>query len=124
MSTTNILVYQSYKNDYIVVMSKFKDTFDNERRNNVTDKNHALYRADKLKIERIYHKLTLKDVNELDDKYKVGNTLIEDNYSSSMNDTKGAGINYYLSEEAAFSAELPTNYTGHFKTYCHDGGVW
>lgn len=108
--------YYSYK-EYIVVFEKTVDTITNENRSKVFDKQFALFRANKLKLIDIYHKidrtLRLKEFNYDDvHDYHIGETIVSPNFDLDPEHIYSSGIHYYLSEHPAFTVDINVLFSG------------
>jgi Family of unknown function (DUF5758) len=120
-------VYKSSK-PYIITMEKLPDTITNEGRK-VTDKRHAWFRADKLRVTDITNKFdgTKKDSveNTIYKKksiiYKVGEIVGVDDFDTDMDKIDTTGIHYFCSREVAFFFEQPYTTRNNFSSWYDDG---
>jgi isocitrate dehydrogenase kinase/phosphatase len=88
---------------WLVVMKKIKGTQTNEDRSEVADFNHAKFRANKLKVIKIFNKnnpdLTKQSIiNKYDEKklrYTVGRIVKIDDYDRKIENVCSHGISLY-----------------------------
>jgi hypothetical protein len=128
-NTMTPTVYKSC-NNYIVSLEKLPDTKTNEERP-VHDKNHAKFRADKLKVVKIEHKLNKTSINLITNSsfkgkekiYEVGKVVNVDDFNENIYDTYASGIHYFLTSETAFAYEftIPSDYSGKISYWESDG---
>src|SRR5438128_2746637 len=98
-----MLVYSSGEG-YMIELQKAEETKTNENRTNIIDKDHATYKAINLIANRIYHKLTGDEIDELYDyendiTYKCGqvvNKIVE--YGFNEETVRYNGIELILNE--------------------------
>ena len=102
------LCYKSCGN-YIVTMTKLPDTITNESRTGIVDPMHAKFRADKLLVVTIEHKLTGESIKRIQNTsychkiwYDVSMIVDVSDYDQDPNEVCSTGIHYFLSREAAF----------------------
>lgn len=109
-------VYKSCNNVYIVVLLKLEGTITNESRA-VSNRSCASYRADKLFVENIIHKLSQEKLDESHMAttsmysgkyiiYKKGCIVKADGFDPDSEKVKSNGIHYYKTIHPAFYAEL------------------
>lgn len=136
-----MLCYKSC-GEYIVVLEKIDGTITNENRKENREingaaidvirsenKKYAGFRANKLKVVDIYHKIRNKEhigntINTIWPEklsYVVGKTTEEPNYDTNIQNISARGIHYYLSVEPAMYCEeeylKKMKYTGKSITY-------
>ena len=95
--------------DYIVTMKKLPDTICNESRKGIVDPLHAKFRADKLLVVSIEHKLTGNKINRIQNTtyhnqiwYEVSKEVSVTDYNQDLDEVCAPGIHYFLSRDAAF----------------------
>jgi hypothetical protein len=115
--------------EYIVILKKCIDTKCNENRLNIYDEKNASYRANKMMVYDIIHKLDNNiRINQIYNTIYPNkilyqkNKIIEcDNYNEDPNIIYTFGIHYYKNKERALYEEedvlIKLNYTGHFIQY-------
>ena len=96
--------------DYIVTMKKLPDTVTNESRKDVVDPLHAKFRADKLLVVNIEHKITGKMIDRIQNTsyqnkhvwYEVSKEVSAPDYYQDLDEVCAPGIHYFLSRDAAY----------------------
>jgi antitoxin component YwqK of YwqJK toxin-antitoxin module len=122
-------VFKSCSVDWIVVLQKLPDTKTNESRSDIKDPNYAKFRADKLHVVDIVHKITNQITNEIANTahkektiiYKKGEIIEVDDFNKDLDEVCAPGIHYVKSVEAAFYYEIPDNYNGLCKSWYNNG---
>ena len=95
--------------DYIVIMKKLPNTICNESRRNIADPMHANFRANKLLVIGIVHKITGKEINRVTNttyhkehiEY-IKSKVVATDYDLDPDKICAPGIHYFLSVECAF----------------------
>lgn len=132
----NKVVFKSC-NDCIVVMSFLPDTKTNESRTLDKKPGHemtAKYRADKLKVELIFDKLSpttllgaiASTAYHKKSMYIVGETVIADEFDENLDNVCSNGIHYYRSLDCAFYFQfdrIVKGYDGPFFCWHGNGAV-
>lgn len=117
VDTSPRLCYKSCGN-YIVTMKKLPDTICNESRNNIVDPINAKFRANKLLVVSIQHKITKMVTHEIQNTsyvdqiwYRESEVVSVNNYCKDPNIVCAPGIHYFLSLERAFcwGGKIPIN---------------
>jgi len=121
------LLYNEFKKsyykscgDYIIVLKKCIDTVCNENTLYVYDNNNATYRANKMLIYNIIHKLDNSCISQI-----FSNKVLYEKYKviefSNYNDIDINGIEYYTNYNRALFEEnnvlLNIKYTGYYVQY-------
>lgn len=127
------IVYKSC-HPYIVTLQKLRDTITNEERQDIFDSFNAKYRANKLKVISIKHKLTNEEINSVETtyyeykklKYIKDTIVVEKNFNDDLKDPYGEGIYYYKNREIAYFLEIEkfNNYTGICKLWHTNGKLY
>jgi hypothetical protein len=121
--------------DWIVTLQPVEGTITNIDRNSVVDPRYAKFRGDKFMVVGIEHKydptLTTESVTSSGYYkeslvYRVGEIVTVEDFDNDLNNICSTGIHFFLTKEAAFSYEMPTEeylkqLSGHRITY-HDNG--
>jgi antitoxin component YwqK of YwqJK toxin-antitoxin module len=115
---------------WVIVMKKTKNTRTNEARMDVADPRHAKFRANELKVIKIFNKNNPKltkrfVVNKYKErilKYMVGKVVKIDDYDENIEEVCSKGIHYFKTLETAYYyGDMQKNYTGIW-TCWHDNG--
>jgi hypothetical protein len=116
---------------WLVILQKTDDTKTNELRFDVSDKNFAKFRANKLKVIEIidiynpdYSKTII--INTFDSvhkkKYEVDKIVESDAYDDDINCVCSDGIHYFKTPlPACYYRDVPKNYTGNWATWYDNG---
>jgi antitoxin component YwqK of YwqJK toxin-antitoxin module len=121
--------FKSCSAEWIVILKKLEDTKTNESRVDVKNSIYAKFRANKLFVVDIIHKLTDQTTNEITNSvytyrkitYKKGEIVEIYDFDTNLNDICSSGIHYFQKADAAFYYELPVNYTGLYKEWYDNG---
>jgi hypothetical protein len=123
-SFENPIVYKSISRDWIGTLRKLPDTKTNESRAGVKNKMHAKFRANKLLVVDIKHKLSGQSIGVVQDgnwSYIKGSTVEIADFDNDLNKVNGGGIYYFKSYDTAFGYEMPKNYSGQYKKWFDNG---
>jgi antitoxin component YwqK of YwqJK toxin-antitoxin module len=129
INNTMSLVYKSC-HPYIVTLEKLPDTKTNECRKDIKFPQYAKYRANKLLVKSIIHKLSGEEIDEIKNTiyhkkitYTKNQIIKCDNYDENIDVVRGAGIHYYLSKEVALNLELSGDhkYNGLYNEWYDNG---
>uniref|UniRef100_A0A6C0EBG8 Uncharacterized protein n=1 Tax=viral metagenome TaxID=1070528 RepID=A0A6C0EBG8_9ZZZZ len=101
-----------YCADHCIVFEKLSDTMTDENRENVVDKNYALFHANKLKIIKIFNLDTFEHKNQIGD-YEC-NTIIE---------RSDISLPYYVKIETVINLSSRSKINGFHKDYYESGSL-
>jgi antitoxin component YwqK of YwqJK toxin-antitoxin module len=107
-------------------MIKMDDTIDNEARTDVFDYKHALFRANKLKVSKIFDKFNInKTIDKLEGTLYESGKIIEDSaFDTDIDNIHADGIYYFKSIDACIFYEIPTKFNGIFVHYDENGEIF
>src|SRR5437016_3705304 len=123
-------LYKSCQKNWIVVLQKLDDTITNEGRNDVSDPLYAKFRANKLRVVSICHKLNQEQcIDSITNSSYTGKTVtytrgqvVEvDDFDNDLDHVCTTGIHYFKSVQAALMWEIPDNYTGVHRVWFNNG---
>lgn len=120
-------------NQWLIVMKKIDNepsTKTNEERLSVIESDFAMYRANRLLVEKIINinnpktkkQLILNDFNGKHTEYKAGTIVTPDKYDVNINNIHSNGIHYFKSFVPCFYfRDMPLEYTGVWLDFNEDG---
>ena len=94
--------------EYIVELKRLSDTITNEKRDGVVDSNYAKFRGNKFLVHSIKHKITKKNISEIEntefpDKIKyIVSKEISTEFCENLNEICAKGIHFFNSFDAAY----------------------
>lgn len=99
-----------YSTRWFIVMQKLKESITNEKRKDIVDGKHAMYRADRLHVVDIFdmynpeRKVNSTVHTYFDEKiqYKIGKTVRPNFFDNDLNIVNTGGIHYFKTPIAAF----------------------
>src|SRR5580692_5246112 len=115
---------------WLVILQKLDTTETNELRTNITNKDHAFFRANRLKVIEIIDvdnpdiskKFIVNEYKFLETRYEVGNITEPDQYSDDINIIYGGGIHYFKTPITAFHyRNIPENFSGYWIEWYDNG---
>jgi antitoxin component YwqK of YwqJK toxin-antitoxin module len=118
---------------WIVVLEILPDTVTNESRSDISNERYAKYRANKLLVIDIVHKVDpSKKINSVQNTYyhekvtyTIGGVTQVENFDYNLNTVCSAGIHFFRSYKAAFFYEFNSNsienYTGNQYSWYNNG---
>lgn len=118
--------------EWLVILQKLNDTKTNEMRNNIVDKNCAKFRANKLKVIKIFNMINPKITKEFvinkfcgsEIKYEINKIVQPDCYDDDINNVCTGGIHYYKTMAPAYYYRVPPDdYTGSWIAW-YNSGQW
>lgn len=126
------------KRKWMVVMQKLDKTITNEKRDNVHNEDYAKFRANFLKVIKIFNvndptkiRTSIENVYEAEDEksikleYKIGSIVEADNFDVEINNVCSGGIHYFKTLIAAYYYRgVPDAYTGVWTGYHANGRVY
>jgi antitoxin component YwqK of YwqJK toxin-antitoxin module len=122
-------IFKSCCRNWIVVLKKLEDTKSNESRCDITNPLYVKYRANKLLVVDIIHKITGQTVDKITNsvyikntiKYEKGLIVQVSNFDENLNNICTSGIHYFKTPEMAYYYEFSKITNGVFKTWYDNG---
>jgi len=137
----NYLVSKNFRK-WLIVLEKLEDTKTNEDRKDIADKRYAKYRANKLKVVKIFDINNFNEIinhivnvhiqfsygNEADGEivtqYKEGEIVYPNKYDEDIDNVCSSGIHYFKEIDAAYLYdEIPNSYTGNCHSWYDNGQI-
>jgi antitoxin component YwqK of YwqJK toxin-antitoxin module len=122
--------FNKLSNDWLVIMEKTDKTITNENRKSVINKEHAKFRASRLKVIKIINVddptiTKTKIINMYEDKqtiYEINKDVVPDYYNNNEEVICTGGIHYFRTLISAYYyRDVPNKFVGKWSTW-HDNG--